>query len=123
MNESLYQQQLVSLAPAAEYWRIILTVLCVQSLIQALYRFTQTYWRKSTSFAYLCDLLVFAFASLFLALTNDLLILSPELAANTDLNWLLNTITQSSHYILFSISGLLLFLAFFEYKRWIKLSA
>jgi len=44
MSEALYEQQVLSLAPSAEYWRIILTVLCIQSLLQALYRFTQSYW-------------------------------------------------------------------------------
>lgn len=123
MNESIYLKQVLSLAPSAEYWRIILTLLCAQSLIQALYRFSKTHWDKLSSLAYLCDLLLFAFASLILAMTDPLLLVNPEAAMNNNaITHVLENISESVQYALFSTSFILFVLAFMHYKKYKQLS-
>ncbi len=119
MSDAIYQQQVLALAPSAEYWRIILTVLCVQSLLQALYRFTQSYWDKRTCLAYLGDLLLFAFANLFLAMTDPVLLLNPEIELNANaISRILENISQSTQYVFFSISFICFVLSFFQFKKY-----
>lgn len=123
MHDTLQQQQVLSLAPEYEYWRIILTVLCVQSLAQALYRFVLTYWNKKVCLAYLIDLLLFAFAALFLASSDSLLVLNPEaLIQDGRIAIVLENITQTANYVFLVIASVLFVLAFFQFKKYRQLS-
>ncbi|GBL05760.1 hypothetical protein [Glaciecola sp. KUL10] len=117
MEPAILDQQVFSLAPSAEYWRIILTVLCAQSLLQTLYRFTKSYWTKTIALAYLIDILVFAFASLLLAFTKPFLVFNEQATENEFISRLLEYTTTSGQYFFLSLACLLFVIAYFHYRK------
>ena len=116
MSQEVYQQQILELAPSAEHWRIILTVLSVQSLIQALYRLTQTYWQRSSYIAYILDHAVFAGAAIWLAASTPIVVVKEVMNENLPVIALSHLVTFQSYFLL-SIAGVLLVLMFFQLKK------
>lgn len=116
MSDNAYHQQILALAPSAEHWRIILTVLSVQSLLQALYRLTQTHWQYSSYMGYIVDHAVFAIAALWMATSTPILIVRDEINANLPLVALLFS-ESSQHYFLLSVAIILILLMYFQLKK------
>lgn len=116
MSGDVYQQQIVALAPSAEHWRIILTVLSVQSLLQALYRLTQTHWQRSSYIAYIVDHAVFAIAAIWMAISTPILIVKDEISTNLPPVVLL-FIDSSQSKFLISIAVILVVLMYFQLKK------
>jgi hypothetical protein len=116
MSEDVYQQLVLALAPSAEHWRIVLTVLCVQSLLQAFYRLTQTHWQRKSYVAYIFDHAAFAIAAIWMAATTPLLVVRDSLNANlpsVDLS-----LTESSQsYFLLSVAAILIVLMYFQFRK------
>ncbi|MFT6991796.1 MAG: hypothetical protein ACJASL_003790 [Paraglaciecola sp.] len=116
MSEDVYQQHLLALAPSAEHWRNVLTVLCVQSLLQAFYRLTQTHWQRKSYIAYIFDHAAFAIAAIWMAATTPLLVVRDSLNANlpsVDLS-----LTESSQsYFLLSVAAILIVLMYFQFRK------
>lgn len=116
MSDDAYQQLVISLAPSAEHWRIILTVLCIQSLVQALYRLTQTHWQRKVYIAYIFDHAVFVIAALWMAATTPLIVVNDSL--NAKLPELARSFIESSqHYFLLSVAAILIVLVFIQVKK------
>lgn len=116
MSDDAYQQQILALAPSAEHWRIILTVLSVQSLLQALYRLTQTHWQRNSYIAYIVDHAVFAIAALWMATITPILVLKDAINANLPLV-VLSFIDFSQSDFLLSVAAILLVLMYFQLKK------
>jgi hypothetical protein len=116
MSEDVYQQLVLAMAPSAEHWRIILTLLCVQSLLQAFYRLTQTYWQRKSYVAYIFDHAAFAIAAIWMAATTPLLVVRDEL--NTNLPPVALSLTESSQsYFLLSVAVILIVLMYFQFRK------
>jgi len=116
MSDDAYQQQILALAPSAEHWRIILTVLSVQSLLQAFYRLTQTHWQRNSYIAYIVDHAVFAIAALWMATITPILIVKDAINANLPLV-VLSFIDSSQSDFLLSVAAILLVLMYFQLKK------
>ena len=116
MSDEAYQQQVFSLASSAEHWRIILTVLSVQSLLQALYRLTQTHWKRTVYIAYIVDHAVFAIAALWMATITPILVVKDEINANLPLA-ALSFIESSQNHFLWSVAAILFVLMCFQLKK------
>lgn len=120
MSDGAYQQQILSLAPSAEHWRIIITVLSVQSLLQALYRLTQTHWQRNSYIAYIVDHAVFAIAALWMATSTPILVLKDTINPNLPA-LVLSFIDSSQNYFLLSVAAILIVLMYFQLKKLPKL--
>lgn len=116
MSDDVYQQQILALAPSAEHWRIILTVLSLQSLLQALYRLTQTHWQRNSYRAYIIDHGVFAIAALWMAVSTPIVVVKDVINANLP-TLALAHIASFQSYFLLSIAGVLLVLVYFQCKK------
>ncbi|MFC4699792.1 hypothetical protein ACFO4O_06450 [Glaciecola siphonariae] len=121
MSNDVYQQQVLSLAPSAEHWRIILTVLCVQSLIQALYRLTQTYWQRRSYIAYIVDHAVFALAALFMAATTPIIFVKEEASATIP-SMILSFVESSQTHFLLSVAAILVVLVIIQLTKLSRLN-
>lgn len=116
MSDDAYQQLVITLAPSAEQWRFILTVLCVQSLLQAIYRLTQTYWQRKVYIAYIFDHAVFVIAALWMAATTPLIVVNDSL--NAKLPELAHLFIESSQrYFLLSVAAILIVLMIIQVKK------
>jgi hypothetical protein len=83
MSEDGLQSLLFSLAPQSEYWRIILTLASVASLLFGLYRLTQVNWQRWSLIAYIGDHLVFAVIFIWMATETKILLVSHSEVADS----------------------------------------
>ncbi|MFQ3251267.1 MAG: hypothetical protein ACI9O6_003114 [Glaciecola sp.] len=120
MSEEAYQQLVVALAPSAEHWRIVLTVLCVQSLLQALYRLTQSHWQRRSYIAYIIDHAVFAIVAIWMAATTPLLVVTDAVEAELP-KMALSFIESSQSHFLLSVAAILIVLMYFQFRKLPKL--
>jgi hypothetical protein len=116
MSEDVYQQQILAIAPAAEHWRYILTVLSLQSLIQALYRLTQIHWQRGSYIAYMIDHALFAVAAVWMALTAPIVVMKDTINENLPA-FVLTFIDTSQSYFLLSVALILFVLLYFQIKK------
>lgn len=116
MSNDAYQQQMLELATSAEHWRIILTVLSVQSLLQALYRLTQTHWQRSSYIAYIIDHAVFAVAAIWMATSTPILVVKDAIKANLP-PVALSLTEYSQSYFLLSVAAILIVLVYFQIRK------
>jgi len=91
MSQGAQQGLLLSFAPSHEYWRLVLTVLCVASGVFALYRLSQTTWKRWSLSAYLIDHLGFGIAFLWMASQENVFIVANQ---EIQKNW-----PQFTHFI------------------------
>jgi hypothetical protein len=83
MSEDGLQNLLFSFAPQSEYWRMILTLASVASLLFSLYRLTQVNWQRWSLIAYIADHLLFAVIFIWMATETKVLIISNPDVANS----------------------------------------
>ena len=115
-EQDVYQQLVLALAPSSEHWRIVLTVLCVQSLLQGFYRLTQTHWQRKSYVAYIFDHAAFAIVEIWRAATTPLLVVSDSL--NTNLPLVALSLAESSQsYFFLSVAVILIVLMYFQFRK------
>jgi hypothetical protein len=101
---------LINLASDKEYWRYILTVLSILSVVFALYRLTQQSWSTATLRIYIVDHALFAIAFLVMASQSDFFVFLPDLIAETNVNknwyWFTDYIHTTIHWS-FAVIGVI----------------
>ena len=78
MSESSQENLLLALSPEQNHWRIIFTVLCILSVLFAIYRLTQSYWKSWSLVIYVAEHLLFGLAFLWMASISGLFVISNE---------------------------------------------
>ncbi|MEW6996329.1 hypothetical protein AADZ86_01295 [Colwelliaceae bacterium BS250] len=109
MSNEAQQDLLFSLAYDKEYWRYILSALCISSVIFTLHRLTQQSWTTSTLIIYIFDHALFAIAFLVMSYDSNLIVFIAEQAINTEASekwqWVWGYVETTFNSILL-ISGL-----------------
>jgi hypothetical protein len=80
MSQEVQQDLIFVLAQDKQYWRYVISVLCVLSIMHNLYRFTQHSWRKPSLAVYVLDNALFAIIFFAMASETTLFILNQDLA-------------------------------------------
>ncbi len=80
MSKEAQQDLVFVLASDKQYWRYILTALCILSIMYSLFRFTQHSWSKFTLGAYVVDNALFAIVFFVMASETNLLSLNQDAA-------------------------------------------
>lgn len=117
MSEQSYQQQVLALAPNAEHWRWILTVLCIQSLIQSLYRLTLSYWNRPAFIAHMVDEFVFAIAFFWMATEQTLFVVQNSDYPEALHTFILQATDVGISYTLIGAGVVLLIVNYFQLRK------
>lgn len=79
LNETAYNNLLLSITPNMEHWRIILTVVLSASLFCAIFRLTQAYWSRLSLGIYILEYVAYGIIMLYLWRSSPLFVLSNSL--------------------------------------------